>query len=77
MGLLTHKMPMQDYTINNYLTDYKFNPNASDDEIMNIAEIGENLGAKIYNTTIEYINRFSESIENRKSESINFTYSLN
>lgn len=70
-------MPMQNYTINNYLTDYHFNPDASDDEIMRIADKGEKLGAKIYNKTIEYINRFSDSLENRQSESFSLSYSLN
>lgn len=70
-------MPMQNYTLNSSLTDYQFNPNVSDDEIMKIANEGEKLGAKIYNKTIEFINRFSDSIEVNQSENFNLSYNLN
>ncbi len=68
---------MQNYTLNTYLIDYQFNPNASDDEIMQIATEGAKLGAKIYTKTIEYINRFSESIESNQNENFNLVYNLN
>lgn len=68
---------MQNYTLTSYLTDYKFNPNATDDEIMRIANEGEKLGAKIYNKTIDYLNRFSESLENNRSENFSLSYNIN
>lgn len=70
-------MPMQNYTLNSYLTDYQFNPNATDDEIMKVANEGEKLGTKIYNRTIEYIIRFSESLEYNRSENFSLSYNLN
>jgi len=68
---------MQNYTLNSYLTDYQFNPNASDDEIMRIADEGEKLGTKIYNKTIEYLYRFSDSLETNRSENFSLSYNIN
>ena len=68
---------MHNYTLNNYLTDYQFNPQASDEEIMQVAAECEHINYKANKTIIDFIVNYSQSLEVKQSKEINIIYNLN
>ena len=59
------------------LTNYQFNFNATDEEIMLIATQSEALGFKANKETLNYITNYALSQEYRKSKTMNLVYNLN
>jgi len=63
-------------TLENF-TNYQFNFNATDEEIMLIAIQSEALGFKAKNETLNYITNYALSQEYRKSKTMSLVYNLN
>jgi hypothetical protein len=59
------------------LTNYQFNINATDEEIMLIAKQSETLGFIARKETVDYITNYSLLHEYRKSKTMNLVYNLN
>jgi len=59
------------------LTNYQFNINATDEEIMIIAKQSEAFGFKANNETLNYISNYALSHEYRKSKTMDLVYNLN
>ncbi len=68
---------MQYSTLNNYLTDYQFNPNASDIEIMQIAEASLALKIKSRKLNKDFYQKYSDSFEVIKGKQLNVTFQIN
>ena len=68
---------MQNYTLNNYLTDYQFNPDATDKEIMLIAEECSKLNFRAKPSTIKNIVNNIKCSEHIKTSTISSLTYLN
>ncbi len=68
---------MHNYTLNNLLTNYQFNPDASDEEIMLIALESKDLAFDIYSDTMNYIIRYSNAMESSRSKTVEMAFHLN
>lgn len=68
---------MRDYTLNQYLTDYQFNEQASDQEIMLVAIDSEQFNYKANKNSVDFILNYSQTLEVKQAKEINIIYNLN
>lgn len=69
---------LNNYTIQNYLTDYSFDPDATDDEIMFVAKAAsEKYQFLAREQSINHILSYSASLEVSKNKTSTLVYNLN
>jgi hypothetical protein len=65
------------FTLQNHFTDYVFNPFASDEEIMRIAEESAALKQVASSKAVKALQRYSSALESTQLKKLKFCYTLN